>query len=797
MPIQCVRAIAGAALFFLAVLASTVFPQTPLGAQQQREPEPPRKDVFDIAVLIENQILPDVELPPDATEEEIKASEAAKAIHAATNADMDLLFETLDRQMFFEHVIRLKRPTIAVICDVFGCPDSLDDNPFPPLIWQLTREKQSRLMVYYVGDGQAEGLERQLLFHRADNAAVHDTVAYPVEWLHRMLDRAKPDYAVLMLDTSFAPGPLPCANENPELISDDLVRVRRNYLRISREHWNRTNNLELSATTPVQPPHCDRFDQVLHKIKQPMFTKFFLKGVVDGEADSDNDDMIELGELANYLNDRIKRAARFQWGRSQNVRVVGQLSERLASVRKRKLQEWNDETLQRSKEKENEEEESGKEAEKKGDESTDEIFIHPCVQDEDGQACRDYCRDNADDFHCSAGDDLISKTGGADVNDGPIHDDIEIVTIESGNKAQPDGPSEICRLTAETVSSSLSELIELLPAENTRQTVCALARDELEIELEGWLKYLNYARYVVQPIAWSLASPLVMPHVKNSTRCALDCDGITMAASPPPRVGPTPITANLGLIRRDPESSRFDDFKRFICDAYYKETPFQVEQHRALPFYIGLPRWMPGTRMISDALRDWINCPTLQPLPVPALPELQFVAIEPLTKPLKDCPSGTVPKIRLNRLLADWPSYDTAADLEISGIYLRDLDFGDVDPSLPVEEVCVPEEKEPVDHLVEDQDETPIKLSTSQIRWLQSALTVDNRNPGPIDGAIGDKTQMAIDSWRQDHAIKNEGKVRKGPITEREFQMIIGDFGMRFDQVFDRASPLLEIDDGA
>ncbi|MGI9419129.1 MAG: hypothetical protein ACR2RA_14965, partial [Geminicoccaceae bacterium] len=288
---------------------STLIPASPKAqtAEQDRE--------FDIGIVIDNRPLP--------------RSEAARA-------DVDDLIAMIDRQMFIEHVMVFERPTIEVVCDVFGCPETIEPpSPYPPLLWQITRRKKARIVVYYIGDGRAEGLDRQLLFLQRNGAVV----GLSVDWLQAMLDEAEPDFAALMLDTAFAPRPLPCASEDPALIDDALLDSRRNYLRIARDRWNRDGNIELSATTPVQPSHCDRFDQVLESIEQPLFTKFLLKGVVDGEADGepfgDEDGLIELGELAGYLDDRISRAARFQWGRRQNVRTAGSRSRALASVEPR------------------------------------------------------------------------------------------------------------------------------------------------------------------------------------------------------------------------------------------------------------------------------------------------------------------------------------------------------------------------------------------------------------------------------------------------------------------------------
>ena len=65
-----------------------------------------------------------------------------------------------------------------------------------------------------------------------------------------------------------------------------------------------------------------------------------------------------------------------------------------------------------------------------------------------------------------------------------------------------------------------------------------------------------------------------------------------------------------------------------------------------------------------------------------------------------------------------------------------------------------------------------------KVRWLQSALTVMNHNPGPIDGAMGPSTMQAVASWRNVHA-----SARTGPLTAGEFKQIVEEFGRLFEQV--------------
>ncbi|NJO37044.1 MAG: hypothetical protein HC871_04735, partial [Rhizobiales bacterium] len=79
--------------------------------------------------------------------------------------------------------------------------------------------------------------------------------------------------------------------------------------------------------------------------------------------------------------------------------------------------------------------------------------------------------------------------------------------------------------------------------------------------------------------------------------------------------------------------------------------------------------------------------------------------------------------------------------------------------------------------------EQPFAATMSKVRWLQTALTVDNYDPGPIDGALGTRTMEAVRSWRRDHGRDQQ----TGTLTEAEFRTIVEDFARRFDQIHQRA----------
>ncbi|MEM8951541.1 MAG: hypothetical protein AAGC99_19675 [Pseudomonadota bacterium] len=781
--------------------------------------------------------------------------------------------------MLIEHIMVFERPTIEVICDIFGCPE--DTDPFPPLIWQITQEEESRLFVYYIGDGRIEGLERQLLFKRQDNSAAGDVEPLSVEWLHFMLEDARPSSAVLMLDTSFSPRPLPCADEDPGLIDDALLSVRSVYRNVMRAHWNRSDVLELSATTPVQPPHCDRFDQVLDDLQQPLFTKFLLKAIVEGEADKepfgDDDRLIDLGELEAYLDDHIKRAARFQWGRLQNVLAVGSRSKVLASLDGRKLSDQNEDVVARRNRPPGQEDGEGTStalsvlAPETGDGRQDQtgdgqtggagqiagsgqsvdddqraavdqhvaVDRHVAVDQQVTVGGQSKTADEAPTSACPeeggvglCTPDLSTTTeAGVDNGQGSTRDD---VTATGGVTVRPvqDETSErsaVCAWVAGNVAPYAVSVVQSVRGDT--DTSCNWALDRSEIELGPFAK-------IFTPIAWRLGRETV----QDALSCLLDCGGPTATLqnaaggnrdtpfeteSTKPTEAPAvvepvespfeqsaaPQPVSGGEKREPPVDPRsMSAFNREICD--------QLEE--PLPPYIGLPRWMPGTLIISEALRARYGC---APPPAPAeLPTPIAVMIEPPedleTPAIEEAPALATADRRLSR----WPPSTTtevrpeadvteaqprgasgtpdvpgnpnvSGDLDASG----DSDVldspdasGDPDvsgaPNTSLADATPTDGRPPAERpesLADEtaSDEKPFdQTKISRVRWLQSALTVDNRHPGPIDGIIGRKTEAAIRSWRQD----NERESRTGPLTEPEFKEIIRQFGERFGQIEER-----------
>ncbi len=637
--------------------------------------------------------------------------------------DVKALSDLLDRHMLADHIVRLERPSFQVICDIFGGCPSEAGHVWPSLIAQITDRDQSRLFVYYLGPARIEGLERQWLFRDDTGKTSKRTSAYAVGWLHKQMEKTGPKSALLMMETSFAPRPLPCISENPLLIDATMKTVRRNYAALMRGSTLPEGFAELSATWPVQAPHCDRFELTSEGTERPLFTKYVLKGIVEGEADKDpfgnENGIVTLGELADYANDRIERAVQFQWGRQQAVWKVGPQSRSLARVEPRDpVQEVM--TIDRPAKKV----ETSKTYCERNPRAAG---CHVCERNPTSGACRTFCQQQPDSFHCA-----VTCT------------DREISDACPCTADDPRAGCAIgwCQWSAEELGPSAVGLLDVLGIQ--RRTACARAGKEAR-NAEP-----NVFWQIFTPIIWRLARPYVEPWVA----CTLRCEG-----APPPAqkrgVDPgskepkeLPKTEKSGQARtvlttsvqtagveRSSAAQPRTAFHLEICDEF----------HDPLPPYIGIPRWMPGTLMISETLRsDW-GC---EPMVIKS------------TGGLKRRPhftGGMPPPVWTYPQRFAMPPPVPVPPLVVFGM----------PPPVTLEPGTIPH----------------FKPSVSQIRWLQSALTLRNFSPGPLDGTIGPETRAAIERWRR---AKSAGNVI-GRLTKAEFEEIVIEFGNLFDQVHPNA----------
>lgn len=660
-------------------LAGLLIPTQPADAQTDDSRQKKKADPngYDIAFVIDNRDEPTTDAAKKAAEEDVKA-----------------ITDMLDRHLFADHIVQLQRPSYAMICDIFGgCPEEAGRPwPWPSLISKVAHRATSRLYVYYLGPARVQGLERQFLFDRRSRA-------YTVGWLHKQLEKTAPKSSLVFAETSFSPLQRPCANGNPWMINATMKTAQRSYAQIMEGRGLPRGLAELSAALPAEISHCDRYEQIVDRIERPLFTKFVLKGVVQGLADQapfgDQDGFIELGELAAYIRPNIERAVQFQWGREQHVWQIGPGSRTIARVTPR------DPTFE-------EREKPGRKkktiTKRKDDERPkppDKPEQHVCDIDQNSEACVLFCAENRDDFRCRFIGVCLDE---------PISESCPCMVGDPRPGCRTEG--SWCHWSEEALGPVTEAVATTIGATST--DACQWAtRDE---------------RNIVVSVLWELFAPigwrLVRPLVRRTTACALNCQGRAR-----------PITASIddaeafrsgGALAASVDRVASDDVPPPIRSGLLSRRPFTDEVCSSdLPPYIGLPRWMPGTLVISETLRSILGCQ----------PKRLFVFGMPPPVTLVEAPQPPLP------------------------------------PPPPPGPIAMPP---PIDM-------PPIRFdqTVSRVRWLQSALTIGNYNPGPIDGTMGKRTAEAIDLWRHNKGLDNLGS----DLGEAEFRLIMTEYGEMFDQV--------------
>lgn len=675
---------------------------------------------YDIAIIIDNREI---------------------ALTHSANEDLQAIKNMMDRHMFADHFITLQNPTLAVICDIFGgCPNEAKE-VWPSLIKQVANRQKSRLFVYYLGPARIEGQERQWLFRSQNKTSPRPTESYAIGWLHRQLEKAAPRSALVLMETSFAPRPLPCNSEDPLLIDATMETVKRNYHALMKGRSLPEGHAELSATLPIQAPHCDRFELTSDGIERPLFTKYVLKGIVDGEADKepfgDEDGAIDLGELAAYTNSRIKRAVQFQWGREQTVWQVGAYGHRLARVEPRAstldVQKPDRPSKPANKPPPDKatkrvDKELKQEPKALCERNPEAKGCHVCEQNPGGDGCWDFCQTNPDSFHCAL-----------------VCTDQEVSEACPCTENDPRSACNVswCQWSAAELGPSTVDLLEMFDVR--REEACRWATGEEEEDPN---------------LFWQLFTPIIgrllWPQIEPMATCTLNCNGL------PARIGQSTSAEPTSPAETEPLSIEPSEPAEIISIATDQEigvdeqrssepkTAFHLEVcdefEEPLPPYIALPRWMPGTLMISEALRSIWGC---QPPVITA--EKTFKRAPYFARGLPP-PTWTVP-----------PRFSTPGPVPLPKFRRFAMP-----PPVALEGPTYP----------------PFKPTVSQVRWLQSALTLGNFNPGPIDGSTGGQTDQALKRWR---GANLEGNVI-GSLTKPEFDKIIQEFGHLFDQIEPNAS---------
>jgi uncharacterized caspase-like protein len=169
-------------------------------------------------------------------------------------------------------------------------------------------EKDGTVFVYYSGHGapNPKSGEAFLVPYDGDPTFL-DATAYPLKRLYESLGKLPAKEIVVVLDACFSGAggrsviakgmrPVGLSVENPVLASG--------------------NTLVLAASAG------DQISSTYEQKGHGLLTYFFLKGL-QGEADQNKDDAIELKELYSYLKPQVERVARREFNNEQTPQLLG------------------------------------------------------------------------------------------------------------------------------------------------------------------------------------------------------------------------------------------------------------------------------------------------------------------------------------------------------------------------------------------------------------------------------------------------------------------------------------------
>ncbi len=177
--------------------------------------------------------------------------------------------------------------------------------------WLPSRVKSTTdIYVFYSGHGlpMPDGKGLYLVPPRADREVIDDT-AIPFSKLNTALTMAKPKSVTIFLDSCYSgqarSGETLVANARPVQIKSDSRYFPENFTVITA-----SQNDQISSSNP--------------ELQHGIFSYYLMKGM-EGEADSNKDGKITLGEMQAYLTENVGRHAAMM-SRKQEPQLVGDVN---------------------------------------------------------------------------------------------------------------------------------------------------------------------------------------------------------------------------------------------------------------------------------------------------------------------------------------------------------------------------------------------------------------------------------------------------------------------------------------
>ncbi|MBI5408243.1 MAG: caspase family protein [Nitrospirae bacterium] len=213
-----------------------------------------------------------------------------------------------------ENIIYEEDATLSRFNEIFGSKD----NPNGKL-YNYIKKDVSNVFVYYAGHGAPDLNSQEAYFVPVDaNPQYMAANGYRLQTFYDNLSKLPAKNVTIVLDSCFS------GNTQKGMlfknISPAMVKVKKQY--------SGPQNATIITSAAV-----DEVSAWYGEKKHSLFTYYFLKGL-QGNADSNSDSKITVGEMKQYLKENVSYMARRVAGTEQNPVISGNENELLVTISK-------------------------------------------------------------------------------------------------------------------------------------------------------------------------------------------------------------------------------------------------------------------------------------------------------------------------------------------------------------------------------------------------------------------------------------------------------------------------------
>jgi parvulin-like peptidyl-prolyl isomerase len=265
----------------------------------QNIPEGEKAGKYDVAVVIGNK--------------NYSVSGAPDVDYA--NRDAQVMRDYLIRTMGFDttNILYTEDATYTHFIQIFG-----NESTHEGKLYNMVMKGKSNIFVYYVGHGAPDAESSEAYFVPVDaNPQMLKISGYRLQTFYDNLAKMGAKKVTVIIDACFSG-----ATPKGTLFKGTSALVRKE--KAARQP---DNAIVISSSSGEQ------FSSWYPEKRHSLFTYYFLKGL-SGDADSNKDARITVGEMKEYLTEHVPYMARRLTGNKQSPQVIGQEGDVLAILKK-------------------------------------------------------------------------------------------------------------------------------------------------------------------------------------------------------------------------------------------------------------------------------------------------------------------------------------------------------------------------------------------------------------------------------------------------------------------------------